>query len=67
MSNVLLKMVHDFWLYHATFGEFQVFKTNFRLMAKCSNGIKPNLSLHNMKNTLSLVPYLKHINVTMVI
>ena len=57
MGYVLSKTTHDFWLNHTTFGWFQAFKTDLRSMAKSSNGIKPNLSLHNTKVTLSLALY----------
>ena len=36
---------------------FQAFKTDLRSMAKSSNRVKPNLSLHNTSVTLSLAPY----------
>ena len=66
MGNVLSKTVRDFWLYSATFGGFQAFKTDLRSMAKSINRVKPNLSLHNTSVTLSLAPYLKRIKITMV-
>ena len=50
-------MMYYFRLYRATFSGFQVLKTDFRSMSKCSNGIKLNLSLKNLKVTLSLAPY----------
>ena len=57
MDNALSKTVLDFWLYHTTFGGFQAFKADLRLMAKSSNSVKLNLSLHNTKVTSSLAPY----------
>ena len=59
-KNILqfaVKMVHDFWVYCATSGEFQAFITDFRSMTKHGSSIKPNLSLYNTKVALSLVPY----------
>ena len=47
--NTLSKIVHDFWVYCVTSGEFQAFITDFRLLTKHGNSIKPNLSLHNTK------------------
>ena len=46
-SARLLVKSHDFRLISS-------FKTDLRSMAKSSNSIKPNLSLHNTKVTLSL-------------
>ena len=50
-------MVRDFWVYRATSGEFQAFITDFRSMSKHGSSVKLNLSLHNTKVALSLVPY----------
>ena len=58
-------MVRDFWVYRATSGEFQAFITDFRSMTKHGSSVKLNLSLHNTKVALSLVPYLKRIKITM--
>ena len=58
-------MVRDFWVYRATLGGFQAFISDFRSMTKHGSSVKPNLSLHNMKVTLSLVPYYKRIRTTM--
>ena len=51
-------MVRDFWVYRATSREFQGFITDFRSMTKHCSSVKPNLSLHNTKVALSLVPYI---------
>ena len=37
-----------------TFDGFQALKSDLRLMTKPGNSVKINLSLHNMKATLSL-------------
>ena len=60
IKNILefaVKMVHDFWVYRTTSGEFQAFITDFRSMTKHGSSVKPNLSLHNTRVALSLVPY----------
>ena len=49
IKNILqfaVKMVHNFWVYRPTLGEFQAFIT---AMTKHGNSIKPNLPLHNTK------------------
>ena len=45
MGNALSKTVCKFWLNRVTFGIFQAFKTDFRLMVKSSISVKPNLPL----------------------
>ena len=47
LQFAVTKMVRDFWVYRTTSGEFQAVLTDFRLMTKHDNSIKPNLSLHN--------------------
>ena len=37
--------------------DFQAFITDFRLMTKHGNSVKPNLSLYNTKVALSLASY----------
>ena len=42
-----------------TFSLFQAFKNNLRSMAKSSNSVKPNLSLHNNKVTFIICTILE--------
>ena len=48
-----IAILHDFPVYHVTFGglQVQVFKTGLRLITKSGNTVKPTLSLHNIKVT----------------
>ena len=51
-SNVLSKVVCNFWVYSTTFGEFQAFITDFRSMSQHGNSIKLNLLLYSTKVAL---------------
>ena len=57
LCNDLSKMVHDLWVYSVTFGGFQAYKTDFRLITKHGNSVNPNLSLYNTKVVLSLAAH----------